>query len=157
MRRLFELFHRLSYRWFKLKAYYYSKLFACCGNGLVFYGVPNIKNPAKITLGENVTINDGAYLNGQGGIVIGNNVSISAMSIIVSTGLDLDSFLYEKKHANKPINIGSNVQIGAGAIILSGVTIGDNVIVGAGSVVTRDVENYSVVVGNPARVLKRLS
>lgn len=89
--------------------------------------------------------------------MIGDNVSISAMSIIVSTGLDLDSFLYEKKHSNKPINIGSNVQIGAGAVILPGVTIGDNVIVGAGSVVTKNVENCSVVVGNPARVLKKLT
>ena len=50
-----------------------------------------------------------------------------------------------------PITVGNNVFIGSDCIILPGVTIGDNVIIGAGSVVTKDVEPYSLVVGNPAR------
>lgn len=55
----------------------------------------------------------------------------------------------------RPIHIGSNVWIGAAAIILPGVTVGDEALIGAGSVVTRDVPPKATVVGNPARVLKR--
>lgn len=53
-----------------------------------------------------------------------------------------------------PVHIGNNVFIGAGSIILPGVTIGDNTIIGAGSVVTHNVEADSVVVGNPAQKIK---
>lgn len=56
----------------------------------------------------------------------------------------------------KPISIGDDVWVGGGAIICPGVTIGDNAVVGAGSVVTRDVEAYTVVAGNPAKVIRRL-
>lgn len=56
--------------------------------------------------------------------------------------------------AGRPIRIGSNVWIGAGALILPGITIGDNAIVGAGSVVTHDVASGATVAGNPARLLK---
>jgi len=52
------------------------------------------------------------------------------------------------------IKIGNDVWIGHGALILSGVKIGDGAVIGAGSVVTKDVENYAVVAGNPARFVK---
>ena len=52
----------------------------------------------------------------------------------------------------RPVHIGSNVWIGAGALILPGVTIGDDALIGAGSVVTRDVPEGATVVGNPARI-----
>ena len=52
--------------------------------------------------------------------------------------------------------IGDNVWIGAGAIILPGVTIGNNVVIGAGSVVTKNIPAYSLAVGNPCRVIKRI-
>lgn len=55
-----------------------------------------------------------------------------------------------------PIVIGDNVFIGARAIILKGVTIGEGAIVGAGSVVTKDVAEYSIVAGNPAKVIRAL-
>ena len=56
----------------------------------------------------------------------------------------------------KPIKIGNSVWIGAGAIVLPGVTIGDRVVIGAGAVVNRDLPDDCVAVGNPARVIKRL-
>lgn len=55
-----------------------------------------------------------------------------------------------------PITIGKNVWIGGGVIILSNVTIGDGCTVGAGSVVTKDVPPRTVVVGNPAKPVKRI-
>lgn len=56
-----------------------------------------------------------------------------------------------------PITIGNDVWVGGGAIICPGVTIGDGVTVGAGSVVTKNVPPYTVVGGNPAKILKVLS
>lgn len=63
----------------------------------------------------------------------------------------------EGPEMTKPIKIGNDVWVGGGAIILPGVTVGDGSTVGAGSVVTRDVEPYTVVAGNPARTIRRLS
>ena len=57
----------------------------------------------------------------------------------------------------KPVRIGNNVWIGGNSVIAPGVTIGDNVVVGAGSVVTKDVPDNVVVVGNPARILKKIN
>lgn len=56
----------------------------------------------------------------------------------------------------KPITIGEDCWIGGNVVVLPGVTIGRGVTVGAGSVVTKDVEDYVVVAGNPARVIRRL-
>jgi maltose O-acetyltransferase len=56
----------------------------------------------------------------------------------------------------QPISIGDGVWIGGGVIVLPGISIGDNAIVGAGAVVTHDVEPDTVVVGNPARIVKHL-
>ena len=55
-----------------------------------------------------------------------------------------------------PVNIGNNVWIGAGAIILPGVSIGDNSVIGAGSVVTKDIPANVVAVGNPCKVLREI-
>ena len=55
-----------------------------------------------------------------------------------------------------PVNIGNNVWICTGAIILPGVTIGDNSVIGAGSVVTKDIEPNSLAVGNPCKVIRSL-
>lgn len=57
----------------------------------------------------------------------------------------------------KPVHIGKNAWIGAGATILPGITVGDNAVVGAASVVTRDVAPDTIVVGNPARFIKRIT
>ena len=57
----------------------------------------------------------------------------------------------------KRVNIGKNVWIGSGSIILPGVTIGDNSIIGAGSVVTKNIAENSIAVGNPAKVIKTIS
>lgn len=55
----------------------------------------------------------------------------------------------------RPVDIGRNVWIGAGALILPGVTVGDEALIGAGSVVTRDVPAGAAVAGNPARIMRR--
>jgi galactoside O-acetyltransferase len=57
---------------------------------------------------------------------------------------------------NKEVRIGNNCWIGAGVVIMPGITIGDNVVVGAGSIVTRDLPDNVVAVGNPCKVLREI-
>lgn len=56
-----------------------------------------------------------------------------------------------------PVHIGENCRIGAGAVIVPGVTIGDNTVIGAGSVVTKDIPSNSAAVGNPCKVLREIN
>ena len=156
MKNLFKVIERIKYKIYKLKGILLMKQFKNHGVNITFFGNVSIKNPENLEVGSNVTFNDECYINALGGVKIGDNVSISAHSIIVSTGLDTNLFLSKKIHISKKIIIGNNVQIGAGAIILAGVNIGNNVIIGAGSVVTKDIEDNVIVVGNPARVLRKL-
>lgn len=92
-----------------------------------------IYNKAMVTIGKNVVISQGAYL-------------CTASHDISSPTMDL---------VTKPIVIGDNVWIAAHATILPGVTIGEGAVVGACAVVAKDVPPWSVVVGNPARVVKQ--
>lgn len=87
-------------------------------------------------------------------ISIGNNVTLAPNVHILAHDASTKVFLDHTRVANT--KIGNNVFVGAGAIVLPGVTIGNNVVIGAGSVVTKDVPDNSVVIGNPARVVKSL-
>lgn len=92
-----------------------------------------------------------------GPVTIGDNV-IFAQNIVVS-GLNhgyenVNMPPYLQKTSCKPIFIGDGVWIGANCVITAGTTIGKHCVIGAGSVVTKDVPDYSVAVGNPAKVIK---
>lgn len=154
MKLFIKILRKIQYLYYDLIGYINKIQFFSCGKNVKFFGKCYIKNHQNIKIGSSVTFNDGAYLNGLGGIEIGDNVSISALSIIVSTGLDPLTLKSTKKHVDKKIIIGNNVQIGVGAIILSGVQIGDNVLVGAGSVVTKSINSNCIVAGNPATILR---
>lgn len=93
-------------------------------------------------------------------IQIEDNVTISSNSMIFAhVNPSANEFL--KKHGYprtiKPVTIKKGAVISVGCIVIAGVTIGENSIVGAGSVVTQDVPDYCVVVGNPARVVKKIN
>lgn len=109
-------------------------------------------------------VNIGAFVEIGPGVVIGNNVSIAAFCFI-PFGVTIEyscfigprvTFTNDKyppgnKEDWRPILVKHGTSIGAGSIILPGVTIGENVLIGAGTVVTRDVSNNSRIVGNPGR------
>ncbi len=84
-------------------------------------------------------------------VMIAPNVVITAATHPVWPELRLQTYQY-----NLPVRIGNNVWIGAGAIILPGVTVGENSVIGAGSVVTKDIPANVVAVGNPCRVLRQI-
>lgn len=109
-------------------------------------------------VGKNFYANFNLTVVDDADITIGDNVMI-APNVVIATGThpvcpELREQIYQY---NLPVRIGSRVWIGAGAIILPGVTIGDDSVIGAGSVVTRDVPSGVVAVGNPCRVLREIS
>ena len=88
-------------------------------------------------------------------VYIGDSVMIGPNVTIATAGHPIDPELRRKvAQFNIPVRIGNNVWIGAGAVILPGITIGDDSVIGAGSIVTKDIPAGVVAVGNPCRVLR---
>ncbi|MBB5192471.1 acetyltransferase-like isoleucine patch superfamily enzyme [Silvimonas terrae] len=111
----------------------------------------------RITFGKNFGVNTGAYINGVGGIefgdyvLIGNNVTISSgMHPIDNVNIPV----FSRPAVPKKIVIEDDVWIGAGAIIMPGVRLRKGTIIGANAVVTGDTEEYAVMAGAPARLLR---
>ncbi len=107
----------------------------------------------KFSLGKNSTVNFGCYLDNRRGITIGDNTAIAHNVKIYTLGHNIDSPHFETKGA--PVAIGNNVFIFSNALIMPGVTIGDGAVILPGSVVTKSVEPFTVVGGNPARLIKK--
>lgn len=112
---------------------------------------------SNIHLGENVYMNHGCILLDVNEIKIGKNTLLGPNVQIYTAGHPTDPIIRRKTEFGKAITIGQDTWIGGGAIILPGITIGDGVTIGAGSVVTKNIESFTVAVGNPARIIKRLN
>lgn len=138
----------------KIRAFCGKLILAKCGKGV------NIERNAifssRIEIGDNSGIGINADITGK--TIIGKNVMMGPECIIytVNHRFDNPEIPMNKQGAadEKPVFIGNDVWIGARVIILPGVKIGDGAVIGAGAVVTKDVPPYSVVGGNPAKVLK---
>lgn len=131
----------------------------------------------QFSLGNNSTIEDFSTINnGVGDVLIGNNTLIGMGNVIigpiqignnvifaqniVASALnhdykDVNIPIHEQKIITKPIVIEDDCWIAANAVITAGVTIGKHSVVAAGAVVTKNVSPFSVVVGNPARMIKQ--
>lgn len=108
---------------------------------------------SNVNIGKNVYINSNCLMMARGGITIEDNVQIAANAQLITNNHDP----YDRMILTcKPVHIKKGAWIGAGATILPGVTIGKHAIVGAASVVTKDVPDYAVAVGNPAKIVKSL-
>ncbi len=121
-----------------------------------------IEQRFRCVFGYNITIGDDFYANFDlqlldvAPITIGAHVLIGPNVIVCTAGHPVDPEIRRTKlEFGKPITIGDNVWIGAGSIILPGVSIGEDSVIGAGSVVTKDVPAGVVAAGNPAAFLKR--
>ena len=110
-----------------------------------------------VHLGKNVYINSGAKFVDDTHIYIGDNTMLGPNVILATAGHPIDPVLREKQlQYNLPVHIGRNCWLGAGVIVMPGVTIGDNSVIGAGSVVTKDIPAGVVAVGNPCRVMREI-
>jgi len=126
---------------------------------------------SRIDIADNVAIGGGTILDCVEHISIGEDVLISYQCILADSNNHSTSYSIRKndladwkkrKHdwsttKSAPIKVSKGVWIGARAIILKGVTIGEGSVVGAGSVVTRDVPAWTIVAGNPARVIREIA
>ena len=144
------------------------------GKGVRTYGFVNLYG---CQIGDDVKI--GTFVEIQKGAEIGNRCKISSHSFIcegvtiedevfIGHNVTFTNDLYpratnsdgslktEKDWTCTPTLVKRGASIGSSATLLCGITIGEHAVVGAGSVVTRDVPDYTVVAGNPARVLKKL-
>ncbi|NEP66989.1 MAG: acyltransferase [Moorea sp. SIO3A5] len=111
-------------------------------------------NGRKVYLGDRNVINFGCLLDGRHyHIHIGNDVSIGPEATILTLGHDPQSPSFGDRGGD--VIIGDRVWIAYRAIILPSVKIGEGAVIGAGSVVTKDVEPYTIVAGNPARLIRK--
>ena len=97
----------------------------------------------------NLTLVDDTHIYIGDCTMIGPNVTIATAGHPIEPGLRIRGLQY-----NMPVRIGKNCWLGAGVIVMPGVTIGDNTVIGAGSIVTRDIPANVVAVGNPCRVMR---
>lgn len=135
-----------------------KKLFAevgeCC-----YIEPPLHSNWGKhVHMGKNVYANFNLTLVDDTHIYIGDYVMFGPNVTVATATHPIEPNLRRKQaEFNVPVHIGDNVWIGAGAVILPGITIGENSVIGAGSVVTKDIPANVVAVGNPCRILREIN
>ena len=100
----------------------------------------------------NLTVVDDTHIYVGDGTMFGPNVTLATAGHPIDPKLRAATYQY-----NMAIHIGKNCWLGAGVIVLPGITIGDNVVIGAGSVVTKDLPDNVIAVGNPCHVLRPVS
>ena len=110
-----------------------------------------------VHFGKNVYANFGLTLVDDTHIYVGDGTMFGPNCVIATAGHPIDPELRERQlQYNIPVHIGKNCWLGAGVLVMPGVTIGDNTVIGAGSVVTKDIPANVIAVGNPCKVLREI-
>ncbi len=125
------------------------------GSIRIYDGV-TIWYPYRVSVGKHCTFNEFVYINGFGGITIGDGVRIGHRTSILSSDhviTDANTPIKDSGLTAKPVNIADDVFIGCNVTILQGVTIGKGAVIAAGALVNRDVPPYSIAGGVPAKVI----
>ncbi|MFA5108967.1 MAG: acyltransferase [Patescibacteria group bacterium] len=142
------------------RGFFYSFFLKRTGKSFAVSSSCFISGLRGISVGDNITIQFGTVINGNGGLVIESDVLL-AHGVKIYT----ENHIYENRNLDivsqgsesKPVFIGKGSWICANVIILPGVSIGKHSVVAAGSVVTKDVPDYSVVAGVPAKIIKMIN
>lgn len=135
----FWIIRKVTYEFFGIKI----------GPGSYIHMWTRFYNPANIELGADTHIGDNCFLDGRNTIIIGNHVDIASQVLIYNEEHNVASEKFEA--TSGPVEIGDYVFVGPRAIILPGIKIGRGAIVAAGAVVTRDVPEFTIVGGIPAK------
>jgi maltose O-acetyltransferase len=138
------------------------------GEGCFYLDLIVWLNGDRIEMGDRVAFNYGCYVNGFGGLTVGDRTFFGPYTMIHTANHEMDyTMIHTANHemdlgtpipdqgwTTKPVTVGADCWIGMGSIILPGVTIGEGCVIGAGSVVAKDLPDYSIAVGNPAKPLR---
>ncbi len=140
------------------KEKYMKEVFAECGEGCYIelpfranWGGKHLHFGNHVYANFNLTIVDDGHIYVGNSVMFGPNVTIATANHPIQPELRAKGLQY-----NKDVRIGDNAWIGAGTVIVPGVTIGENSVIGGGSVVTRDIPANTVAVGNPCRVIREI-
>lgn len=157
----------------------FKKILQYCGDGIFFDDHIKIpRYPGNVSLGNNVVLKEGCRIescNEKAKISIGDNTTIGYYTMIFASykitigkdclispfvyivdsdhGIDRSLKINLQENITEPIFIGDDVWIGAGAKILKGVVIGDGAVIGANAVVNKNINEYQIVAGIPAKVI----
>lgn len=126
------------------------------GKNIQIVGIPFISGLSNLELGNNINIEENAFIRAEGGVSIGDNCIMAANFSLYTYNHNYfgEQLPYDHTNIYKEVVIGDNVWMGRNVSVLPGVTIGEGAIVGLGSVVTKDVPPCAIVGGNPAKVIK---
>ncbi len=112
----------------------------------------------KVSLGKDVSINCNSYINGCGGVTIGDNTRIGTQSIIIASNHKFGEpdLLVKDAITKLGVNLGENIWLGARVTVLDGVSIPSNSVIGACSLVSKPLDDAGVYVGSPVKKIKAL-
>ncbi|EKD85574.1 MAG: acetyltransferase [uncultured bacterium] len=136
-----------------LRRFFYRLFGMKIGKGSTIHMAASVYNVSNITIGEDSIIGEWAVLDGRDKLTIGDHVDIATGVMIYNSQHDLseEDFADPDKVVLEPVEIADYVFIGPRAIILPGVKIGKGAVVGAGAVVTKNVGEFKIVGGVPAK------
>ncbi|MGJ8723014.1 MAG: DapH/DapD/GlmU-related protein [Roseibacillus sp.] len=129
------------------------------GCGVIVRPGFKVTHPSNVQVGDDVYINSDVNIMSHGSVRIGARSIIAPRVQIISVNHDLNFKGLELRDSTvlEEVDVGEDVWLGAGAILLPGVSIGNNSVVGAGSVVTKTLPENVIAVGNPCRVIRARS
>jgi acetyltransferase-like isoleucine patch superfamily enzyme len=134
----------------RLRLAFYRHVLDCrIGAGTYIYMGAWFDSRHGFRIGTNSVINPRCRLDNRGGITIGDNVNISADVTILTADHDLQASDFAGR--SRPVSIGDYAFLGTRSMLLPGVTVGKGAAVAAGAIVSRDVDEYAIVAGIPAR------
>lgn len=158
---------QISIRWFHRPFMVYGYRSKSSGKYLKGVRISSsalIENPGRLEIEDNVWIGNNVWIEASGIVSIGEGTQVSTGAMLISHSsqhaIRMNGARYMKLdtherigYIHKKVTIGRYVFIGAAAIVLPGVTVGKGAIIGAGAVVSKDVPEYGIVVGSPARLI----
>ena len=147
-------FERIEHAVASIRVARLKQRLASCGERTVISDGLFVERPELACLGEDVSIGPNISIMGAGGVDIRDGAMLATGTLILTTQHDPTADAMRTTGVHGRIEIGEFSWIGAGAILLPGISIGKHAVVGAGAVVTKDIPPYALAVGIPARVLR---
>ena len=152
-----EIYNNFTFWGARVRALLWSIVLKKCGKGVHVRAGARFYSPGGIEIGDYTLIGPNASIGGKYGVKLGSYISMASnISIITikNNYTDWSKPICFQGDSGKSIEIGDDVWIGVGVVVLAGVKVGRGAILGANAVVTKDVPPYAIVGGCPARIIK---